>query len=695
MSKHSEDFLVELGCAELPPKALKSLSDAFQSGVEAGLGKAGLSYQQIQSFASPRRLAILISSLDVQQDDIHQERWGPAVKAAFDKDGNPTPAANGFARSCGVSVDDLDRADNKGIEKLFFKSVQPGSGTAELLPSIISGALNKLPIPRKMRWGSTRDEFVRPVYWLIMLFGQQVIDTELFGIRSGRTSWGHRFHGKQQLDISAPAEYEHILETDGYVIANYQRRKEVVSSQVAAQGNTVSGTVFMDPDLLDEVTSMVEWPVALTGRFDDHFLNVPAEALISSMKSHQKTFYITGDDGKLMPYFVAVANLESKDPAQVIAGNERVIRPRLADAAFFYESDRKAPLSSRIEQLEKIVFQQQLGTVADKSRRVAQLSAILAEKLNGDRDNCERAALLAKCDLVTHMVAEFPELQGIMGYYYANHDGEANDVARAINEQYLPRFSGDTLPETLTGAILAIAEKLDTMAGMFAIGQPPSGSKDPFALRRSALGILRILVEKNLDLDLNDAIRSSLALYQQQGLEIADGTGTQIFNFLLDRFRAWYQAEGVSSEVFQAVYLLQPGSPMDFAMRIEAVKRFVNLPESEALAAANKRVSNILQKTDSVEHAGVDTSLFEESAESALWQRICDVRDQTSPLFENRNYTAAMESLAVLRPEVDSFFDNVMVMADNDQVRNNRLSMLSELRSLFLRGADISCLHQS
>lgn len=695
MSKHSEDFLVELGCAELPPKALKTLSDAFQSGVEAGLRKAGLSYEKIQSFASPRRLAILITSLDVQQDDIHQERWGPAVNAAFDSDGNPTPAANGFARSCGVSVEALDRADNKGVEKLFFKSTQPGSDTGALLPGIIADALNKLPIPRKMRWGSTREEFVRPVYWLIMLFGQQVIDTELFGVRSGRTSWGHRYHGKQQLDITAPADYERILETQGYVIADYERRKRIVASQVKAQGETVSGTVFMDNDLLDEVTSMVEWPVALTGRFEDHFLNVPAEALISSMKSHQKTFYITDANGKLMPYFVAVANLESKDPSQVIAGNERVIRPRLADAAFFYESDRKAPLASRLEQLEKIVFQQQLGTVADKSRRVAQLAATLAEKLNGDREMSERSALLAKCDLVTHMVAEFPELQGIMGYYYANHDGEAKEVATAINEQYLPRFSGDVLPETLTGCILAVAEKLDTMTGMFAIGQPPSGSKDPFALRRSALGILRILVEKSLDLDLNDAITASLALYQQQGLKISDDIAAQVFSFLLDRFRAWYQAEGVSSEVFQSVYVLQPGSPMDFAMRINAVKRFVTLPESEALAAANKRVSNILQKAEDFEATSVDSSLFELDAEQALWQTLSDVRDQASALFANRDYTSAMEALAVLRPDVDSFFDNVMVMADDNAIKQNRLNMLSELRALFLRGADISYLHQS
>ena len=695
MSKHSEDFLVELGCAELPPKALKTLSDAFQSGVEAGLGKAGLSFEKIQSFASPRRLAILITNLDVQQNDILQERWGPAVKAAFDSEGNATPAANGFARSCGVPVEELDRADNKGVEKLFFKTTQPGSNTEALLPDIIADALNKLPIPRKMRWGSTREEFVRPVYWLIMLFGQHVIDTELFGVRSGRTSWGHRYHGKQQLDITTPADYERTLETEGYVIADYEQRKRIVASQVEAQGETVSGTVFLDDDLLDEVTSMVEWPVALTGRFEDHFLNVPAEALISSMKSHQKTFYITDANGKLMPYFVAVANLESKDPSQVIAGNERVIRPRLADAAFFYESDRKTPLSSRLEQLEKIVFQQQLGTVADKSRRVAKLAATLAEKLNGHRDMCERAALLAKCDLVTHMVAEFPELQGIMGYYYASHDGEAAEVAKAINEQYLPRFSGDILPETLTGCILAVAEKLDTMTGMFAIGQPPSGSKDPFALRRSALGILRILVDKNLDLDLNDAIDASLTLYQQQGLEMSNDTSAQVFSFLLDRFRAWYQAEGVSSEVFQSVYVLQPGSPIDFAMRINAVKRFVILPESEALAAANKRVSNILQKAEGFEATSVDSGLFELEAEKALWQTLSDVRDQTSALFANRDYTAAMEALAVLRPEVDSFFDNVMVMADEADIKQNRLSMLSELRALFLRGADISYLHQS
>lgn len=695
MSKHSEDFLVELGCAELPPKALKTLSDAFQAGLEAGLSKAGLAYQGIQSFASPRRLAILITDLNVQQDDIHQERWGPAVKAAFDADGNPTPAANGFAKSCGVAIESLQRADNKGVEKLFFKSVQPGSSTEQLLPDIIANALNKLPIPRKMRWGSTRVEFVRPVYWLVMLFGQKVVDAELFGIQSGRTTWGHRYHGKQQIDIPAPADYAQILETQGYVIADYARRKALVAQQVSAQGETVSGTVYLDDDLLEEVTSMVEWPVALTGRFDEHFLNVPAEALISSMKSHQKTFYITDADGKLMPYFVAVANLESQDPAQVIAGNERVIRPRLADAAFFYESDRKTPLASRLEQLEKIVFQQQLGTVADKSRRVASLAAKLAEQLNGDSQHCERAALLAKCDLVTHMVAEFPELQGIMGYYYASHDDEAEDVAKAINEQYLPRFSGDALPETLTGCILAVAEKLDTMTGMFAIGQPPSGSKDPFALRRSALGILRILVDKKLDLDLNDAISASLSLYQQQGVKIAEDTASQVFSFLLERFRAWYQAEGVSAEVFQSVFLLQPGSPMDFASRISAVNSFVSLPESESLAAANKRVSNILQKAEGFEATPVEGNLFEVDAESALWQRINDVRDQTSPLFENRDYTAAMEALAVLKPEVDTYFDNVMVMADDAKVKQNRLSMLSELRSLFLRGADISCLHQS
>lgn len=695
MSKQNEDFLVELGCAELPPKALKTLSEAFESGVEAGLSKAGLSFQRIQSFASPRRLAILVSGLDVQQDDIQQERWGPAVKAAFDADGNPTPAANGFAKSCGVAVEALDRADNKGVEKLFFKSVQPGSSTDALLPEIIANSLNKLPIPRKMRWGSTRNEFVRPVYWLVMLFGQKVVDAELFGIRSGRTSWGHRYHGKQQLDITAPADYEQTLESQGYVIADYARRKEIVAKQVAAQGETVSGTVYLDDDLLEEVTSMVEWPVALTGRFDEHFLNVPPEALISSMKSHQKTFYVTDADGKLMPYFVAVANLESQDPAQVIAGNERVIRPRLADAAFFYESDRKTPLASHIEQLEKIVFQQQLGTVADKSRRVAELASTLADKLQGNSENCHRAALLAKCDLVTHMVAEFPELQGIMGYYYASHDGEAEDVAKAINEQYLPRFSGDALPETLTGCILAVSEKLDTMTGMFAIGQPPSGSKDPFALRRSALGILRILVDKHLDLDLNDVINTSLSLYQQQGLKFADDTASQVFSFLLERFRAWYQGEGVSSEVFQSVYLLQPGSPMDFASRIAAVKRFVTLPESQALAAANKRVSNILQKAEGFSPSSVDSNLFEVDAESALWTRINELRDQTTELFAKRDYTAAMEALAVLRPEVDSYFDNVMVMADDANVQQNRLSMLSELRSLFLRGADISCLHQS
>lgn len=694
MSTHTtQDFLVEVGCAELPPKALRGLADAFTAGVKAGLDAAGLGYSAIKTFAAPRRLAIRVEQLATRQQDTQVERFGPAVNAAYDKDGKPTPAAQGFARSCGVELAELATETKDGVEKLVFRSQRAGRDTRDILPDVVANSLDKLPIPRKMRWGSTRDEFVRPVYWLVMLFGDDVIDTELFGIRSGRITHGHRFHCPEPITIQSPASYEQQLLDPGHVIADYEIRKDKVRTMVLAQGQPLKGQVMVDDDLLNEVTSMVEWPVALTGRFDEHFLDVPAEALISSMKNHQKTFYVLDEQGAMLPYFVAVANLSSQDPAQVIAGNERVIRPRLADAAFFFETDRKQTLASRIEQLEKVVFQQQLGTVAEKSRRVAALGAWIATELGADGSLAERAALLAKCDLVTHMVSEFPELQGIMGEHYARHDGEPDEVAAAINEQYLPRFAGDALPVTTTGAILAIAEKIDTICGLFAIGQPPTGSKDPFALRRAALGVLRILVEKQLDLNLLACIEHALARYAEQGVTVPAGCAVQTFEFLLERFRAWYQGEGVKAEVFQAVMEVRPTSALDFAQRIKAVRNFAQLPESAALAAANKRVSNIVGKHQGELPAAYDSALATEAAERSLADAVKDMETVVTPLFKQRAYSEGLERLATMRPVVDQFFDDVLVMAEDPKVRDNRLALLVQLRALFLQVADISCLH--
>tara|TARA_R110002072_G_scaffold269868_3_gene429551 strand:+ start:97705 stop:99786 length:2082 start_codon:yes stop_codon:yes gene_type:complete len=690
-----KDFLVEVGCAELPPKALRGLSEAFTAGIRSGLDSAGLAYARIVPFASPRRLAVRVEQLATRQQDMQQEKFGPAVTAAFDKEGNPTPAAKGFARGCGVEVSELDRELKDGVEKLVYRAVQHGADTNGLLPGIVQTSLGKLPIPRKMRWGSTRDEFVRPVYWLVMLFGDDIVDAELFGIQSGRLSRGHRFHCPAPLSIESPLSYEQQLLDPGHVIADYNTRKDAVEQLVLAQGTALNANVMIDADLLEEVTSMVEWPVALTGRFDDAFLNVPPEALVSSMKNHQKTFYVLDRDGKMLPNFIAVANLASKDPSQVIAGNERVIRPRLADAAFFYDSDRKQSLASRLPQLGNIVFQQQLGTVEQKSLRVAELAMSIARVLGTDPAPCERAALLAKCDLVTHMVAEFPELQGTMGYYYALHDGEPGEVARAITEQYLPRFAGDALPAGEAGAVLAIAEKLDTICGLFAIGQPPTGSKDPFALRRAALGVLRILVEKSLDLDLAAAIEHALQNLRNQGVAVPDNTAGQVFEFMLERFRAWYQAEGVSAEVFQSVMELKPVKPLDLALRVTAVNRFAQLPESDALAAANKRVSNILQKYGAAVPESVREDLFSEPAEKALATAVDDMSAIVTPLFGSRDYTIGLEKLAMMRPVVDEFFEQVMVMVEDEAVKENRLALLARLRNLFLQVADISCLHRS
>ena len=687
-----QDFLVELGTEELPPTALKRLAQSFADGIKKNLTQSKLEFGQVTWYAAPRRLAVKIEALQTAQQDREIERRGPALKAAYDKDGNPSKAGEGFARSCGVSMEELDKIETEKGAWLVYRSIEKGQQATALLPGFVDDSLAKLPIPKRMRWGSSRIEFVRPVHWLVMLLGNDVVDCEILGLTAGRETFGHRFHHNQSISLQNPSEYLSKLK-DGYVIADFADRQEQVRQQVLAEADKLGGQAVIDEELLEEVTALNEWPVALTGRFEDRFLDVPPEALILTMKINQKYFHIVDNNDKLLPNFITISNIESKDPQQVIQGNERVVRPRLADAAFFFETDKKKPLADRIEPLKSIVFQTKLGTVFDKTQRVKLIAAKIADLINGDVNFANRAANLSKTDLVSEMVLEFDKLQGLMGQYYAIHDGEPEEVAAALNEQYWPKFSGDKLPETKTGCALALADRIDTLVGLFGINQPPTGDKDPFALRRAALGVLRIIVDKELDLDLKELLQ-----YAAQNLgSIIENKNTvdDVFNFMLDRFRAWYAEKGISAEVFLAVRARTPTSPMDFDQRVKAVNSFVKLPEAQALAAANKRVANILAKSTTVVGDAVDNALLEEDAEKQLATMVADKAPQVKDLFEARNYNQALASLADMRDTIDLFFDQVMVMAENEAIKNNRIALLNQLRNLFLSVADISLLPSS
>ncbi|UDL05023.1 glycine--tRNA ligase subunit beta [Marinobacter sp. CA1] len=687
----TQDFLVELGTEELPPKALKSLSDAFTQGIVSGLADAGIDHGAVESFAAPRRLAVRIRDLADAQPDKPVEKRGPAVKAAFDDAGNPTRALNGFATSLGVTPDQLDTLETDKGAWVVYRTVEQGKPTIELLPALIEKSLAALPIPKRMRWGAYRTEFVRPVHWLVLLYGNKVIDAPILNLTPGNQTRGHRFHCPKSLLIPTPNDYEVVLKEEGRVLANFEERRDVIRAGVAAIAkNEGNGRAVINDDLLDEVTALNEWPVPLLGRFEERFLEVPAEALISSMEEHQKYFHVVDDNDRMLPLFITVANLESKDPAQVVSGNEKVIRPRLSDAAFFYETDRKTRLEDRVEQLKPIVFQEKLGSLYDKSVRVAALARKIADAIGSDPALAERAAMLAKTDLVTEMVLEFTDLQGIMGQYYAEHDGEPADVAKALNEQYMPRYAGDDLPTTLTGCAVALADRIDSLVGLFGINQPPSGTRDPFGLRRASLGVLRIIIERALPLDLQTccewAAENFTVLSEQK-------VATTVVDYMLERFRAHYDEQGIGAEVYLAVHARRPTRPLDFDRRIKAVEAFRQLPEAQALAAANKRVSNILTKQggDSIGES-VDTSLLQDGAEQALADAVAKQADAVLPLFEQGDYGSALSSLAGLRQPVDTFFEEVMVMAEDDAVRNNRLALLNRLRNLFLRVADISLL---
>ena len=687
----ADDFLVEIGTEELPPKALRSLMDAFGAGLTAAIEAVPLEHAAVHTYASPRRLAVRIERLARQQEDRNVAHKGPPTKIAFDSDGNPTPAAAAFAKKCGVAVTDLGRNKTDKGEWLVYDAVEKGRVAAELMPALIEQTLASLPIPRRMRWGAGDAEFVRPVHWVVMLHGKDVIKAAVMGAEGGNTSRGHRFHSSGPIVISQPDDYPGVLEEKGYVVADFERRRAMVRDGVEAAAGDAGGHVVDGESLYDEVAALVEWPVPILGRFDETFLSLPREVIISTLTSHQRYFPVADDEGTLLPRFITVANLESKDPGQVREGNERVIRPRLADAAFFWDSDRKNSLASREDALREVIYQRGLGSLHDKGRRIGATAVWLASKLDVDATSVARAAELAKCDLLTGMVGEFPELQGIMGRYYALSDGEPDVVAEAIGEHYRPRFAGDDLPATRAGQVLAIADKMDTLAGVFSMGKKPSGNRDPFGQRRAALGVVRILIECGLDINIKTLIAKAVA-QQPTSKIVKDTLSAELYEFISDRLRRYFldRDSGLATETFDAVMVRQPESLLDFDRRLAAVQTFARLEQAESLAAANKRIANILRKAGDPQGLSVNKKLLEQEAEEILFNALDNARHKVQPMIKVRNYAEALNTLADLKDPVDRFFDDVMVMVEDETVRNNRLALLGELRVLFLDVADIS-----
>ena len=683
------DLLIELGTEELPPKALKALSEAFAGETLKQLDDAGFEHGAMKVFAAPRRLAFRIEQVAVGQPDRDIERRGPAVKAAFDDEGHATKAALGFAQSVGLSMDQLETVETDKGAWLVAKVREAGKPLAELLPAMLEQSLQRLPIPKRMRWGNRKVQFVRPSQWLVALLGDKVLDITLLDQKAGRESRGHRFHAPAAISLNTPAEYETRLEKEGFVIADFDRRRDMIREQAVAAGKKEGGVTSIDVDLLDEVTALVEWPVAMVGHFEEAFLRVPQEALITTMESNQKYFPVLDQQGKLKNAFVFISNLDSKEPHWVISGNEKVVRPRLSDAAFFYDLDRKKTLAQHAEPLEKVVFQQQLGSVADKGRRISTLAGVIAEQIGGNKALAEQAGLLAKADLASAMVYEFDTMQGVMGYYLAKHEGLDNDIAEAMREQYLPRFSGDVLPQTKTGMAVAIADKLDTLVGIFGIGQKPTGDKDPYALRRATLGILRIIIGQKLQLDMATLVDASLATF---GTTLKDSAAVrgEVLEFVQGRYRAMYQEQGIDTPVILSVLAVNPTRPLDVEQRIQAVAAFRARPEAAALAAANKRVGNILGKLSGAAPESISEAALQQDEERALFTSLQQAIKDIGAQGQTQDYAAVLGRLATLREPVDAFFDKVMVMADDEALRNNRLAMLARLRGLFLQVADIS-----
>jgi glycyl-tRNA synthetase beta chain len=685
------DFLFELGTEELPPKSLFTLARALAAGIENGLTAAAIEHGEVEWFATPRRLAVRVHAMADKQPDQEIRRQGPAVANAFDASGQPTKAAMGFAASCAVSIDQLQQVDGPKGRVLMFVGTRKGEPTAALLPGIVMASLDALPIAKRMRWGSGEAEFVRPVHWVVMLLGTTVVDCEILGIAAGKHSRGHRFHAPNPLAIASPAKYLETLEK-AYVVANVSERRERIRSGAVALAQAGGGQAVIEEALLDEVTALVEWPVPLVGRFDEGYLELPQEVPIATMQDHQRYFPVRDAQGKLRNEFIAVANIESRAPEKVRDGNERVVRPRLADAAFFWDSDRRERLESRRAMLRNVTFQAKLGSLHDKTERVGRLAVRIAESLGADAALAARAAEISKCDLLTLMVGEFPELQGLMGKYYAQHDGEPPEVCAALEEQYWPRFAGDRVPETRTGIALALADRLDTLAGIFAIGQKPTGTRDPFGLRRAALGVLRTILERQLELDLRQLIETAVAA---QPVEKSQAVAEEVWTYVIERLRSSY-LEGeagrtvVTTEMFDAVLASRTQSVLDMDVRLRALERFLKMSEAESLAAANKRIVNILRKAPGDLTGAVDTSRLQEGPERQLFEHVLSMERAVNPLFARRDYAQALTQLASLRDDVDRFFDSVMVMAEDADVRANRLGLLLRLRGLFLQFADLS-----
>ena len=685
----TQNFLVEIGTEELPPKALKTLATSFADNVEAELNQAGLTFDKIEWFAAPRRLAVKVLNLATQQPSKEIEKRGPAVSAAFDAEGKPTKAAEGWARGCGITVEQAERiATDKG-EWLVHRAKIEGQPTKNLLNDIVANALTKLPIPKPMRWADKTVQFIRPVHTVTMLLGDELIEGEILGVASARTIRGHRFLGEKEFEIQHADQYPQLLREKGSVVADFNERKAEILAKSQAKATALGGVADIEESLLEEVTSLVEYPNVLAAKFEERFLAVPAEALVYTMKGDQKYFPIYDQDGKLLPHFIFVSNINPEDPTAIIEGNEKVVRPRLTDAEFFFKTDLKQKLVDRLPRLETVLFQQQLGTLKDKTDRIEQLAGEIAKQIGADEVKAKRAGLLSKCDLMTNMVFEFTDTQGVMGMHYARHDGEDEEVAVALNEQYMPRFAGDELPKSLVASAVALADKFDTLTGIFGIGQAPKGSADPFALRRAALGALRIIVEKNLPLDLEDLVKKSAALFGDKLTN--QNVVADVVDFMLGRFRAWYQDEGIAVDVIQAVLARRPTRPADFDARVRAVSHFRTLDSAEALAAANKRVSNILAKADAA-IGEINLTACVEPSEKVLAEAVLALRTEVQPLIAQGDYTAVLDKLANLRAPVDSFFDNVMVNAEDPALRQNRLAILNTLQGLFLQVADISLL---
>lgn len=682
------DVLFELGTEELPPKSLLTLSRSLGQLVDEGLAKAGIRHGGIEPYASPRRLALLIREVAVSQPDQEVERRGPAANAAFQADGSPSKALEGFLKSAGASVGDLLTLETDKGAWVAVRQVVKGVETREFLPELFRQALAGLPIAKRMRWGNGTAEFVRPVHWVVLLFGAEVVPTEILGVETGRTSRGHRFHCKTAIEFKVPTDYLETLEHSGFVIADFDRRRAAIRRQAEEAAASVGGVAVIDADLLDEVTALVEWPVPVLGNIEARFLTLPAEVLITTLQANQKYFPIRARDGRLLPHFITFSNLASSRLETVREGNERVVRPRLSDAEFFWNLDRKRTLESRVDDLANVTFQKVLGSLLDKTHRVVHLSGAIARKLDVDAALAERAARLAKADLLTTMVGEFPELQGTMGRYYAAAEGEPSAIAEAIEEQYLPKVSGGDLPSTPVGQVVALAEKLDTLTGIFSAGLIPTGDKDPYALRRAALGVIRISIEGGLDLDLAHWV--SEALSPLTHAFDRDKTCELVLNFIHDRLRGYLVERGARPDEFDAVLGVNPQSLVDFERRLAAVRDFRMLPEAESLSAANKRIRNILRKSEEPRVATVDESILQDPLEKTLLQAARDAREATTTLLAEGHYGAALKRLASLREPVDAFFEGVMVMADDPALKANRIGLLSIIEGLFLDIADIS-----